>query len=102
MRLFFHSQRPLRTRLTGAWPNPFNPHTTVAFELARNDHVRLTIYDVQGRTIRNLVDGELPAGRHTAVWQGRDDNGRSVSSGIYFARLQAPRGQGLTKLVLLK
>lgn len=93
---------PLRTRLAGAYPNPFNPQTTVAFDLARTDHARVVIYDVQGRAVRTLVDEELPAGRHTVAWQGRDDQGRGVASGVYFARLQADSGHGLVKLVLVK
>jgi len=93
---------PQTTRMAGAWPNPFNPQTTVAFDLAQADHARVLIYDLQGRVVRRLVDEALPAGRHTAVWQGRDDSGRSVASGVYFARLDAQSGGGMTKLVLVK
>ncbi len=93
---------PQVTQLAGAYPNPFNPQTTVAFDLSRADHARVMIYDVQGRVVRRLVDESLPAGRHETVWQGRDDNGRSVSSGVYFARLEATSGHGMTKLVLVK
>ena len=93
---------PRVTQMAGAYPNPFNPQTTVAFELARDDHARVLIYDLQGRLIRRLVDQSLAAGRHTAVWEGRDDSGRSVASGIYFARLEAESGGGMTKLVLVK
>ena len=93
---------PQVTQMAGAYPNPFNPQTTVAFELARSDHARVLIYDLQGRLIRRLVDQSLSAGRHTAVWEGRDDSGRAVASGIYFARLEASSGGGMTKLVLVK
>ena len=93
---------PQATQVAGAYPNPFNPQTTVAFELARADHARVIIYDLQGRVIRRLVDESLPAGRHTAIWQGRDDNGRGVASGVYFARLESSSGQDMTKLVLVK
>jgi hypothetical protein len=93
---------PKVTQMAGAYPNPFNPQTTVAFELARDDHARVLIYDLQGRLIRRLVDQALPVGRHTAIWEGRDDSGRAVASGIYFARLEAASGGGMTKLVLVK
>ncbi len=93
---------PQVTQMAGAWPNPFNPQTTVAFDLAQADHARVLIYDLQGRVVRRLVDEALPAGRHTAVWQGRDDSGRSMASGVYFARLEAESGGGMTKLVLVK
>jgi hypothetical protein len=93
---------PPATRLVAAWPNPFNPQTTVAFELARADHARLTIYDLHGRAVCRLVDALLPAGRHTAVWSGRDDRDRDVASGVYFARLEAGSGRDLMKLVLVK
>jgi len=93
---------PQVTRLAGAWPNPFNPQTTVAFDLARADHARVVVYDLQGRAVRTLVDEDLPAGRHAAVWQGEDDRGRGVASGVYFARLEATSGGGLVKLVLVK
>jgi len=93
---------PRLTAVTGAWPNPFNPRTTVAFTLARDDHARLTLFDLQGRAVRHLVDAQLPAGRHTAVWQGCDDRGRRLASGVYFARLQASSGQGMVKVVMVK
>lgn len=93
---------PVATRLVGAWPNPFNPQTTVSFDLARADRARVTIHDVSGRLVCTLVDGALPAGRHTAVWQGRDDDGRAASSGVYFARLQASSGRGIMKVVMVK
>jgi hypothetical protein len=93
---------PAATRLVGAWPNPFNPQTTVSFELARAGHARLAVYDVQGRLVQLLVDEEMSAGRHEWVWQGRDQAGRSVASGVYFARFEGPGGQGMAKVVLVK
>ncbi len=93
---------PVVTRLTGAYPNPFNPQTTVAFDLAKADHARVAIYNVQGRLVRHLVDETLEAGHHSTVWMGRDDNGHGVASGVYFARLEASSGNSITKLVLVK
>ncbi len=76
-------------RLLGAYPNPFNPRTTIRFELPDAGPVRLAIYDVLGGLIRTLVDKELPAGSHEAVWDGKDLSGRAISSGSYLARLEA-------------
>ena len=82
---------PRATRLAGNAPNPFNPRTTLHLELARADRARLEVYDLRGRLVRRLLDGsgELPAGRHEVVWDGRDAGGRAVGSGTYFARLAA-------------
>ena len=85
-----------------AYPNPFNPHTSIDFAVPRAAHVRLAIYDLSGRLVRSLVDGVVPAGRHTAVWQGRGADGHAVASGTYFSRLEA-EGKVLTgRLLLLK
>ncbi len=69
-------------------PNPFNPRTTIRFELPGAGVARLAVYDVAGRLVRTLVDESLPSGRHEAVWDGRDATGRDVASGSYLARLQ--------------
>ncbi len=71
-------------------PNPFNPQTTMAYELASVQSVRLVIYDTRGRQVRALVNGDvMPAGRHTLVWDGRGDDGRELPSGVYLSRLEA-------------
>jgi hypothetical protein len=77
---------PQATRLLPAYPNPFNPQTNIAFDLARSDVVKISIYAVDGRLVKTVVDGELPAGHHTVLWQGRDHGGRSMPSGLYFVR----------------
>ncbi|MBN1824984.1 MAG: agmatine deiminase family protein [Candidatus Eisenbacteria bacterium] len=70
-------------------PNPFNPQTTFRFDLKYEDHVELTVFDVRGRAVRHLVDGARDAGSHEVVWDGRDDRGRELSSGVYYYRLRA-------------
>ncbi len=71
-------------------PNPFNPQTTIAYELATAQPVQLAIYDTRGRQVRALISGDVvPAGRHTLVWDGRGDDGRELPSGVYLSRLQA-------------
>lgn len=79
----------LVTRLGPNVPNPFNPRTEISFDLARTGQARLSIFDVRGMLVVNLLDESLPAGAHTAVWDGRDRSGRSVSSGTYFYRLES-------------
>jgi len=93
---------PAATRLVAATPNPFNPQTAVAFELAAPVACRLDVHDLQGRLVRTLVAGELPAGRHEARWDGRDRAGRPVASGVYVARLAAGEERDLLKLTLAR
>lgn len=77
------------TRLLPNRPNPFNPSTTFSFDLKYKDRVELTVFDVSGRAVRHLVGGMKDAGHHEVVWDGRDDNGRGVPSGMYFYRMRA-------------
>jgi hypothetical protein len=88
--------------LQPAYPNPFNPATTVRFTLARAGQVRVGIYDVRGRLVRQLVDASLPAGQHERTWRGVDLAGDAVSSGVYVLRLQTEQGHFHQKLTLLK
>lgn len=74
-----------------AIPNPFNPLTTLRFDLPVGGRVHLEVYDVAGRLVRTLLDADLPAGNHQAVWDGKDASGRGMPSGSYFARLSAGR-----------
>ena len=87
--------------LHAARPNPFGPSTTVGFSLPRAGHVRLEVFDPAGRLVRVLVDGELDAGDHRAVWRGDDGAGALLPSGAYFTRLQAGAGEIRIGRVLL-
>jgi regulation of enolase protein 1 (concanavalin A-like superfamily) len=88
--------------LAGAYPNPFNPRTTIAFELPAPARARLTILDLRGRLVTTLVESEFGAGRHEAIWSGVDDHGRAMPSGPYFCRLQAGGSESVTKLLLVR
>lgn len=81
-------------------PNPFNPRTTLRFTLSAAGPARLSIHDVQGRHLRLLMDGDLPAGEHALNWDGLDDAGKALPSGVYFSRLEAGGEQRSGKLVL--
>jgi hypothetical protein len=83
-------------------PNPFNPTTTIRFTLPAQSHVNLSVFDVRGRHIATLVDGVMPAGPSSAVWNGRNRSGAPVSSGVYFCRLTAGPNVRTRKMVLLK
>ena len=84
------------------YPNPFNPATTIEYQLAAEGPIRLAVFDVRGRQVRLLACGSMPAGRHTAIWDGRDEAGETVASGIYFYRLEGGGASHLGKMVLLK
>ncbi|HNX02291.1 MAG TPA: FlgD immunoglobulin-like domain containing protein, partial [Candidatus Cloacimonas sp.] len=84
-------------------PNPFNPETTLYFTLAKNNTpVSLNIYNLKGQLVRHLVSGVLASGKHSCVWNGLDDAGKEVSSGVYFSRLFTPDNQQTRKMLLAK
>ncbi len=93
---------PAAFYLAPAYPNPFNPSTTLRFDLPQASAVSLVVYDILGREVARLVDGHREPGHHKAQWVGRDKNGRSVPSGIYIARLVTPEYSKSIKMVLLK
>jgi len=95
-------ETPSAFALHGAVPNPFNPQTMVHFSLPASEHVRLGLYDIQGRLVRSLVDGVRGAGPQQVLWDGRDHSGRSVASGTYFARLEAGGLQSVKSMVLVR
>ena len=83
-------------------PNPFNPQTVIGYELPDPSAVVLTIYNLLGQPVHTLVQNEQAAGVHRAVWDGRDDRGRSVASGVYVYRLTAGEQRAIRRLVLLR
>jgi subtilisin-like proprotein convertase family protein len=88
--------------LRGLNPNPFNPITTVSYGQPVDGDVSLRIYNVAGQLVRVLVDGPGEAGYHSAVWNGRDDSGAPVASGVYFCRMETETFSATAKMVLLK
>jgi hypothetical protein len=93
---------PKAFRLYPNFPNPFNATTRIQFDLPEAAHAQLLIYNASGQAVRKLVDEALRAGSVTAFWDGYDDKGQPVSSGIYFYKLQAGKFQAQRKLLLLK
>ncbi|MBK7142438.1 MAG: T9SS type A sorting domain-containing protein [bacterium] len=88
--------------LSQNYPNPFNPTTTIEYALAAQATVQIHIYNVAGQRVRTLVDKDQSAGVHRIIWDGTDDNGNPVGSGIYFSRLTADNHTYTRKMTLLK
>lgn len=84
------------------YPNPFNPETTISYQLSENSEVELKIYNIKGKKVKQIVSDQLLAGQHSVVWNGRDDNGESVSSGIYFYKLKTDNYEETKRMILLK
>jgi FlgD Ig-like domain len=93
---------PAVTRMGEIYPNPFNPQTTIHYELARTTQVDLAVFDVKGRRIATLVRSALPAGRYRQVWNGLDSSGHPAASGVYMIRLSGDGTTDLKKMTLLK
>ena len=90
------------TGLGAAYPNPFNPNVTIPFSLAEAQRVRMTVYDIRGRSVRTLTDQVFGAGDQQVSWNGRDDAGRSLSSGVYFLKYNSDLESQTRKLVLVR
>ena len=86
----------------GNHPNPFNPMTTVSFELAAAGHATVNVYDLKGRLVRSLADGAFAAGPHSVPWDGLGNGGQRVGSGVYLVRVVSNSGSAEHKMVLLK
>lgn len=93
---------PAVPALTGVQPNPFNPLTTVTFELSRRQDVNVSVYDLRGRPVRLLISGSHAAGRHRVTWNGRDESDREVASGTYIVRLETESDVDERKMMLIR
>lgn len=93
---------PTVSDIVSVQPNPFNPRTTIRFDLATAGPVLLDVFDLRGQRIRTLVMGDLSAGRHEATWDGRNEHGEGVATGVYLARLEIAGSHCLRKMMLMK
>ncbi len=93
---------PDRTSLCGNYPNPFNPETTISFDLKDNALVTIDIYNIKGQRVARVTDGDYNAGRHSIVWDGKDSNGTQVSSGVYFYKMNSGSYTRSKKMILMK
>ena len=84
------------------YPNPFNPNTTITLSIPVAGAVDLKIYDIRGRLVKQLFNQVLPAGRHSIEWNGRNDQGLHVASGIYLGVMRFNRKQEVIKMQLIR
>ena len=89
-------------RVDQNFPNPFNPKTTIQFALPSAGRTRVNIFDVAGRHVRSLLDEDLEASTHQVNWTGDDDNGRSVSAGVYFYMVTSGKSRSVGRMALIK
>jgi PKD repeat protein len=102
MKLVVNEVIPEDFSLSQNYPNPFNPDTKFSLNLVNETHVTFVIYNVAGQKVRTLVDEVMPAGSHTLVWDGTNENGQALSSGVYFYRMIAGDKTVIMKMTLLK
>jgi hypothetical protein len=93
---------PAVTSLRNIYPNPFNPQTTIAFSLADHESITIEIFNIRGQLVRTLLDSEYEAGHHQIVWNGRDEKGRQLASGVYLCVMQTEKDRFINKVVLMK
>ncbi len=96
-----HGSEPGGFELLPNYPNPFNPTTTIAFHLSQPQVVEIVLFDVLGQRVRRLFHGSAPAGRSDVTWDGRDDAGRSVASGLYVCMVSADNGTRMSRTMTL-
>jgi len=93
---------PEVTALRSNYPNPFNPSTTIAFDIAQPGQVNIEIYNIKGQRVKTLVNGSFGIGRYSIVWNGDDNSGRNVGSGVYFYRMTTAEYRSVKKMLLMK
>ena len=87
---------------TGNYPNPFNPQTNISFTLPNDANVSIVIFNVKGQRVRTLKNEDMKSGQHSVVWNGTNDSGQSVGSGVYFYKLQAGEHSATKRMLLMK
>jgi hypothetical protein len=93
---------PLIYRLHSAYPNPFNPVTTLNYDLPENELVNITIYDMMGRVVNTLINDQQTAGYKSIQWNATNNTGQSVSTGLYLYTIEAGKFRQTKKMVLMK
>jgi Putative redox-active protein (C_GCAxxG_C_C)/FlgD Ig-like domain len=95
--------KPTEYKLENAYPNPFNPSTKIRFSIPQNEKVRLEVYDIKGKLVNSLIDSEfISAGAYESTWNGKNNRGEKVTSGVYLARITAGNYMQSIKLNLIK
>ena len=83
-------------------PNPFNPTTNISFEIGESGKTKIDIFNVKGQKIKTLLNERMEVGKHSVVWNGKDDKNKRVSSGVYFYKVSINGNQKLNKMIMLK
>jgi len=96
------AQVPKEFSLSQNHPNPFNPATSIQYTLPIRSHVVLVVYNLLGQKVSTLVDEVKEAGIHQVTWNGKDNKGNTVTSGVYFYRIKADNFSEVKKMVLMK
>jgi len=96
----FVSQIPIK--FLKNYPNPFNPRTTISFEIAEKGKTEVEIYNVKGQKVKTLLSENLEAGNHSVIWNGKDNNEKLVASGMYFYKVSVNDNQRINKMIMIK
>ncbi len=93
---------PVVTKLEGNYPNPFNPETVINFSLKDASRVRINVFNIKGQLVKTLINDDMSSGKHRIVWNGKDNNNRNVSSGVYLYRMETANYNKTMKMMLMK
>ncbi|MFH1374079.1 MAG: FlgD immunoglobulin-like domain containing protein, partial [bacterium] len=96
------SETPQSFHLSQNYPNPFNPVTTIDYSLSERSHVEIAIFNLLGQKVRTVVDQSKQAGQYQTEWDGRDESGQPVASGVYFSSMKTGNSVTSRKMLLLK
>ena len=97
-----NSNVPLVTGLQSVYPNPFNPRANITFSMQEKGAASVNIYNLKGQKVKTLLGSTVAAGQHSVVWDGTDDNGRAMASGVYLCRMEAGSHRSSLKMILIK
>ncbi len=97
-----HEFLPVKVELAQNYPNPFNPATTIRFGVPQEGKVKLTVYNVLGQKVKELVNDTRAAGYYSVIWNGRTGNGHAAASGVYLYRIETPQGTAVKKMMFVK
>ena len=93
---------PVKYNLFQNMPNPFNPETAIEFEIPKRSHISLQVFNILGQRLKTLAHKSYSAGKHSVYWDGTNENGQKLATGVYFLRLQSEEYVETKKLILLK
>ena len=93
---------PAKPIITSNYPNPFNSSTTIAYYIPKKSNVSMTIYNLKGQKVKDLINNDIPKGNHKIVWDGQNNSGRTVGSGLYFVRIGIGNNVDTRKIMMIK